>query len=261
MPPLPITDVTTYTAPVMYPADGDAETGGSVLQGMQALANRDAFLKNILSITGGANVLFNGSAAAMQALTNASHPLGIPNGSIYYVPGQGIYSYFSAGSLTVDNKFVYTATGMGSGQWQHEMVVTLLPLATFGAYVITSGPIAAGGTFPIALNQQYGGFTLVSNTVQVPAAGVYSIEYSASFTSTIGTSPAAFITSIQVGAAVQTNDSAMRYSAVAGDSLSISGMTVFNITTPATQKISLINSCTNSLAAASFNQMIIKRLS
>lgn len=133
-----ITDVITYTTPIQTVADGDAGSGANFALAPQGLANRTAFLNNILN-TAGVTLLRSGSSATMQALT------GVANGSVFFVLGQGLYVYLTAGAATVDSKFVYTATGMGIGQWQHELLSLLdsnLGLAAVGPVSGSSGVAA-----------------------------------------------------------------------------------------------------------------------
>jgi hypothetical protein len=174
-----ITDVITYTSPIQTVADGDAASGANFALAPQGLANRNAFLKNILGVLG-VNLLMSGNAAAMQALTNASHPLGVANGAVFFVPGQGIYTYVSAGALTVDNRFVYAATGLGSGQWQHEALNLLATLGTYTTYNINQTSTAANTAYALSVAgiSQGLAFTLTGgNTVQVPAAGTYRFTW------------------------------------------------------------------------------------
>lgn len=117
--PQNITDSITYTSPVVSVADGDAASGANFLTAPQGLANRTAFLNNILGTTG-VTLIRSGTAAAMQALT------GVVNGSVFLLNGgtsvlQGIYVYQSGSGLTPDNAWVYAATGMGVGNWVHEL--------------------------------------------------------------------------------------------------------------------------------------------
>src|SRR6266851_4334728 len=106
--PQNITDVIAYTSPIVAPQDGDAETAGSVLTGIQGLANRSVYLNNILNTTG-VTLIRSGSAATMQAIATG------PNGQAFLINTgstiQGIYIYQSGSALSTDNKFVYAATG------------------------------------------------------------------------------------------------------------------------------------------------------
>lgn len=135
--PQNITDAITYTSPIVSVADGDAASGANFLTAPQGLANRTAFLNNILNTTG-VTLFRSATVAGMQALT------GVTAGSVCLVASagtgvlQGLYFYFSAatlGTLTPDNKFVYAATGMGAGNWVHEL---------YSLYNANSGVAAIG---------------------------------------------------------------------------------------------------------------------
>lgn len=149
-----ITDVITFTSPIQTVADGDAANAANFALAPQQLANRTAFLKNILGVTG-VNFLMSGNAAAMQAVTNASHPLGVATGAIFRVLGQGLYAYDAASSATIDNFFVYAATGLGGvGRWVHESF-SALNTATqgFPALGPVSGSSTPNGKLPLAVVQ------------------------------------------------------------------------------------------------------------
>lgn len=135
--PQNIIDALTFTTPVVAPADSDVATAGSVLVGLQALANRTGYLNSILNSTG-ATVLRSGPAATMTALT------GMAAGSVFLVTGgsafQGLYVFTSPSALVVDNKFVYAASG--GGQWVHHLYSLLdtnLGLAAIGPVSGSSG--------------------------------------------------------------------------------------------------------------------------
>ena len=55
---------------------------------------------------------------------NLAATTGVSDNARVYVPGIGWYKYSVATPFTADTFWVITATGMGVGQWTHELVVT-----------------------------------------------------------------------------------------------------------------------------------------
>jgi hypothetical protein len=120
--PQNLTDSDAFTSPVVAPADTDAANAASIVQGLQPLANRTHHHNLILNTTGVPRIR-SGTSATMVALTGQN------NGDMFVVTSsgapQGLYYYQAAGANPVDSKWVFTATGMGAGQWVHELYVLI----------------------------------------------------------------------------------------------------------------------------------------
>lgn len=94
--PQNITDVVTYTAPIVAPASGDPETAASVVTAVQGLANRTAALAAVLGATTGripGASVHNGIVSVTSlfdvALGNTNNPaaLTLLSGLTITVPG------------------------------------------------------------------------------------------------------------------------------------------------------------------------------
>lgn len=186
--PQNVTDSLTYTATIQSVADGDAANGADFLLAPQGLANRTAWLKNILA-TVGINLIQSGTLASMQALHSTDHPAGIANGAVYLVPGIGLFHYVSGGGGTADGAFVLPATNLG-GQWQHE----LLSLLNVNLGIPAIGPVNGSST-PAGK---------IPTSVQTNCLiGFSKVELNTSQTTT---SSAVDITGLSTSITVQTND-------------------------------------------------------
>jgi hypothetical protein len=141
----------------------------SILDGLL----RDAF---------GVSLIRGGSAAEMQALT------GVGDGSVFLVNAgtaiQGLYIFRRTSSLTPDNALVYAATGMGSGNWVHELHSLLnanLGIAAIGPIAGSSGIAASKLKASVVPNvvlgmetfAAYVGYSTTSSSyAEVPSVGV-----------------------------------------------------------------------------------------
>jgi len=134
--PVNITDSDAFTSPVVAPADTEAANSASIIQGLQPLANR-TYHHDLLLKTNGVPRIRSGTAATMVALT------GQTNGAMFVVTAsgapQGLYFYQAAGANPVDSVWVYTATGMGVGQWVHANYTMLNANLGFAAVGPVSG--------------------------------------------------------------------------------------------------------------------------
>jgi hypothetical protein len=134
--PQNLTDSDAFTSPVVAPADTDAANAASIVQGLQPLANRTHH-HNLLIKTTGVPRIRSGTSATMVALTGQN------NGDMFVVTSsgapQGLYFYQAAGAHPVDSMWVYTATGMGAGQWVHANYVLLNANLGFAAVGPVSG--------------------------------------------------------------------------------------------------------------------------
>jgi hypothetical protein len=70
--PTNITDVSTFSDPVVGPADGDTRNASSVLTGLQHLANRTRWIYDLLTSTGIGRVRTVASVGALKALASPS---------------------------------------------------------------------------------------------------------------------------------------------------------------------------------------------
>lgn len=238
--PQNITDSLTYTATIQSVADGDAANGADFLLAPQGLANRTAYLKSILT-AGGINLIMSGNATAMQAVTPTSSLAGVANGSVFLVPGQGLYTYVSAGAATVDNLFVYSATGMGSGQWQHELLNTVVQQSHCATYTPSGTTVAQGAQYTLALAaRSRTDYTLASNAVQVPVAGWYLIALSMRMQNDGASNPTGVAAAVKVGSSIVLSPYQLRATASGGNVVGVSGTTIVHITTPGTQQLTVV---------------------
>ena len=171
--PVNITDSIAFTPTVQTIADGDAATQANFALGPQALSNRTAYLKDLLTNPStGVQAIRNGTTAAMQSLS------GMANGSQYLVPGYGLYTYNSTSVATIDSLLIFSATG--GGRWIHQLQG--VANASLGFPVIGTGGAAAG-----KLLQSLIPFGIVSITQSIVA-----------FASTISASGYQLVTSVSV---------------------------------------------------------------
>ncbi len=113
-----ITDSSTFTSPIVAPADGDAATAASVVVGMQGLANRTKYLSdNLLLAQSRQFAVFDvsatgGPSGASANLTEASDPLvgysvasfgAYPNGDGVVFPAIGWYLLNLSGEFQYSN--------------------------------------------------------------------------------------------------------------------------------------------------------------
>jgi hypothetical protein len=108
-------------------------------------------------------------------------------------------------------------------------------------YFVTASAVANGVTLTLAADLVSGSFTLASNQVQVPTAGKYLVivEFY-DMTSSDTANPKELKVQLQAGGAL-IEAIATRFSATAGHRVSASISFFVNITTPASQKVTLVN--------------------
>jgi hypothetical protein len=131
--PVNITDVSSFTAPIQAPADGDAATGANFDLGIQGLANRTLWLKTQLLLldpnqTGVRFVRRVANIAALQAIAGTDHA----DTGVCIVDTIGMYEYSAASSAPAASPMVVTPTdvGGGNGRWL---------LSMFGALNVANG--------------------------------------------------------------------------------------------------------------------------
>ncbi len=131
--PQNITDVSTFTSPIVAPADGDPENAASVVTAIQGLSNRTRSLLN------GAGLPIYATVAALRATAAAP-----TTQLVAVVVGYGLFAWSSASTAADDGLFTIQATGVTTGRW-----VSLV------------GQLGAGN-----------GLAQNDNTGRVPASGV-----------------------------------------------------------------------------------------
>jgi hypothetical protein len=104
---------TTYPTQVRSPDGSAARNATTEAGGLQDLANRTAYLKSRIG-----NIIGSGTTAAMKAITVASV------GDLFFVDLVGWYSYSASG--TPQSPWIENATGIGSGAWVHDSMMSLL---------------------------------------------------------------------------------------------------------------------------------------
>lgn len=104
-------------------------------------------------------------------------------------------------------------------------------------YEITGTDVDNGSIFELTSIFASTGFTLASNEVQVPTAGLYLIELSAFMSSNVVTDPTELAVAVQVGGADRAAANQFRHSAITGSGRSLSLSYVRNIATPSSEKI------------------------
>lgn len=136
--PQNITDVSTFTDPVVAPADGDARNAASVLVGMQALANRGLWNKTQFEFRmaeGIQHIQAVASVALLKAVTGMAHE----DVMMVFISGvpTGPYVYQIAAVTTADDLFVIMPD-TGVGRW------------TLALGFVSGAGAAARWTIPVA---------------------------------------------------------------------------------------------------------------
>lgn len=121
--PTTITDVSTFTTPVLGPAGGEARTAASVLTGLQALANRTAYINDRL-VAGITHLRDVADAAALRAISTHA------NGDVAALQGGNngrVFIYDAASTKLDDGVLVVKPTdvGGGAGRWLNPAVALL----------------------------------------------------------------------------------------------------------------------------------------
>ncbi len=115
-------------------------------------------------------------------------------------------------------------------------------LGSSARYTPSGAGVATGAKFTLALVERSDtGYSLASDEVQVPAAGWYRISVSALVANSDLTNPLAICARLKVGATTVLDAFGMRFTGSAGDPAACSGSVDVQITTPSTQKITLVN--------------------
>jgi len=108
-----ITDVEAFTSPVQSIADGEALAQAQLLVAPQGLANRTAYLRRLVLLSGGAGIRriwTVADVAALKAVTTHN------DGDVIYVESRGIYMFDSASTQATLDPIVVTPTA-GGGRW------------------------------------------------------------------------------------------------------------------------------------------------
>jgi hypothetical protein len=127
-------------------------------------------------------------------------------------------------------------------------------------YTISGSSVADNSLFTLASSLTSTGFSLSSNEVQVPRAGRYLALVNLTLSSSSTTNPLELLFQIRIGGSGAGNGQARRFSATTTDTVSGSIMTVLNITTPASQQISVANASGVS-ASVSIGRLSLLRIS
>lgn len=114
--PTPLTANATNGAtnpPVIAPTNlVDLATAASVIAGLQPLADRDAYLWQVLSSTGITHIAFCASLATLQAIDVTT----IASGEIRFLYGVGLFRYESTATSAAITNIVVVPT-VGAGRW------------------------------------------------------------------------------------------------------------------------------------------------
>lgn len=125
---------------------------------------------------------------------------------------------------------------------QYLAALNVLP-RTLAAYNVTAEVQKSNGQkFPLTELYHNGGFTLASDQVQVPAAGMYRVEFSGRVVNAGTSNPQDFVVGISIdGSTVGVPAHGTRFSASAADIVGVSCVGFFVIGTPATEKFSVMS--------------------
>lgn len=187
--PANVTDASVFTDPVTVPADGDAATGGSILDSVQDLANRTRFLKNALDA---------------------------------YIAIKAMHASFDISGAAVRP----------------------LPLT-------------------LTETKDVGGFSVVSDAVQVPAAGRYLVSAFANMKINDAADNKTITAAVYVGGIRAFYVRAVRHSTDVTDYEFASSADFVDIATPATQRIEFINisSIGDTITVLDESKLIVTRVS
>lgn len=132
-----------------------------------------------------------------------------------------------------------------------------------GVYAITPN-VAKNSSqlFPLTLSFQQGGFSVASDVISVPAAGRYRIAFSGQAQSSDATSGLRLKAEIAVnGSPIGLAGTAYRYSTATTDAPSLMAETIYNITTPVSQGISLVSLTANlAFTAGTLATLVVERV-
>lgn len=122
-----------------------------------------------------------------------------------------------------------------------EALKIVIQQRTYAAYKFGTTAVANNALFPMTLMSASSGFSISSNQITVPTVGKYRVAIAGMVKSTSTANPSYVSYSLDfVSDAIQFLSS-QRASAVASDSFTVSYETLFDVSNPAVQKISLKN--------------------
>ncbi len=136
----------------------------------------------------------------------------------------------------------------------HDTSIAGLTVAKVGHFYFTASSSAAAATMPIQTKLLYPGgtWTLSSNQVTVPSAGVYRVNYRAMVALDTGASPAQGIIYARVGSTNLIRGYGERFNGTNSSNFSVAGHGLIPITDPATQKIFFTNGSIAALEPESY---------
>lgn len=202
-----ITDVDEFTDPIVAPDDGDAANGTAFQLSPQGLANRTRWI---------INRLLNGAEGGSKTPSAPIEILGDGGGTGY---GLSVEELRVVNSLLLQGK-------------------TITP-PTAARYQVIGTDIALAGLFPLIESFKEGNYTLASDEVQVPEAGIYLINVALHLSSESTANPTGCNVELQIGSSTVATARGTRFSATTTDIVSANTSYLGSIATPATEKIRL----------------------
>jgi hypothetical protein len=137
--PANITDVSTFTAPVTTPIDGDPATGASVLAGLQALANRTRHLHDLFKVDVFTPTVFT------DATDNVT--MSLQDGAFVRVGDLVVANFRVTGNIGASTGQVALGGLPYKAKWKTGAMNTFLPV-----YQSAAGAFGSGYGLPLMLN-------------------------------------------------------------------------------------------------------------
>lgn len=144
-----------------------------------------------------------------------------------------------------------------------QAIQAIMQVRTLAAYQITTGALhSSGGVFGLSLLYQFGGYSMTSGAITVPAAGKYLVKFQGNFDASSAANPTYIAAGFRVNAVDTTcGGTAWRYSTNPSDIVTLAAETLLTITTPGTQAITLAALSTNvECSAATLGTLIVERV-
>ncbi len=122
----------------------------------------------------------------------------------------------------------------------------LIQQRTIAVYEINEATVrSSGATFPLTLVNQFGGFSLASDAITVPAAGKYRVTWGGLTISSDATNPTLHAVNLYKGGASEHMTAwTWRYSTGTTQDVNVRGEGVCDVTTPGSQAFSLVSGTT-----------------
>lgn len=140
----------------------------------------------------------------------------------------------------------------------------LMQQKTIGSYTLTSGVRKNNGqAYSLSLRHSYGGFTISGgNSIVVPVAGYYKVSFNGFFDASSAVNGTFLAATIYLGGTDTTaGGGCFRYSTNPGDFCAIGAESVFQITAPGSQAISLVSLTANMQnSPATIGTLIVERV-